>query len=165
VASHAEVGINDGVLMSSRDGLRFERWVEAFLRPGPDQFSWTDRNNYIAWGLAPTSDYEISLYWSEHYRYPTYRLRRGTVRTDGFASVNAGAGGGEVLTRPFTFAGGRGDPHDGFAMVDSERLYGDEIAHTVSWQGGSDVSALAGRPVRLRIRLKDADMYSFQFVD
>ena len=34
--THAEDGMNDGVLMSSRDGLNFERWMQAFLRPGPD---------------------------------------------------------------------------------------------------------------------------------
>ena len=105
IADHKEQGINDGVLMSSRDGLHWERWIEAFLRPGPEDLCWTDRNNYIGWGIVPTSDTEISLYWTEHYRYPTYRLRRGTIRTDGFVSVHADAEGGEMLTRPFTFKG------------------------------------------------------------
>ena len=49
-------------------------------------------------------------------------------------------------------------------MADSEKLYGNEIAHEVKWRDGSDVSSLAGKPVRLRVRLKDADLYSFQFV-
>ena len=184
VAKHKQGGINDGVIMSSRDGLHFERWVEAFLRPAPDPHCWTDRNNYIAWGLAPTSESEISLYWTEHYRYPDYRLRRGTIRTDGFVSVHAGAEGGELLTRPFIFAGKSlvvnhetsaigslrfelcdpaGQPHEGFALGQSERLFGNEIAHTVSWRESADVSALAGKPVRLRVRLKDADLYSFRF--
>ncbi|MBU0596475.1 hypothetical protein KJ567_07315 [Candidatus Bipolaricaulota bacterium] len=184
VAEHKEGGINDGVLMSSRDGLHWERWIEAFLRPGPDPLCWTDRNNYIAWGLAPTSDTEISLYWTEHYRYPTYHLRRGTVRTDGFVSIHAGAEGGEVLTRPLTFDGkalvvnystsaigslrfelcdGDGKACEGFALADSEKLYGDEIAHEVKWAKGSDVSALVGKPVRLRVQLKDADLYSIRF--
>jgi hypothetical protein len=184
VPAHKESGVNDGVLMSSRDGLHWERWVEAFLRPGPDELVWTDRNNYIAWGLAPTSETEISLYWSEHYRYPTYHLRRGTVRTDGFVSINAGASGGELLTRAFTFGGKQlvvnyetsavgglqfelcnesGEPHEGFSLADSERLFGNEIAHTVNWQGRTNVSSLAGKPVRLRVRLRDADLYSFRF--
>jgi len=184
VDEHKQDGINDGVIMSSRDGLHFERWVEAFLRPAPDPHCWTDRNNYIAWGLAPTSESEISLYWTERYRYPDYRLRRGTIRTDGFVSVRAGAEGGELLTRPFTFAGKSrvvnyetsaigslrfelcdeaGQPYEGFALSDSERLFGNEITHTVRWRAGTDVSALAGKPVRLRVRLKDADLYSFRF--
>jgi len=186
IPDHAESGVNDGVLMSSRDGLHFERWLEAFLRPGLDPYRWTDRNNYIAWGLAPTSDEEISLYWTEHYRYPSYRLRRGTVRTDGFVSVTADHTGGEMLTRPFTFTGRRlvinystsavglvrlelcdqdGNPFEGFAFTDCETLFGDEIAHEVSWGGNTDLSALAGQPVRLRVRLKDADLYSFKFAE
>jgi hypothetical protein len=35
----------------------------------------------------------------------------------------------------------------------------------VAWKGGEDVSSLAGKPVKLRFRLKDADLFSFQFVD
>ena len=30
---------------------------------------------------------------------------------------------------------------------------------------GADVSALAGKPVRLRVRLKDADLFSMRFAD
>ena len=186
VPEHAGPGVNDGVLMSSRDGLHFERWLEAFLRPGLDPYRWTDRNNYIAWGLAQTSEEEISLYWTEHYRYPTYRLRRGTIRTDGFVSVQASRAGGEMLTRPFTFAGSRlilnystsavgtvrfelcdeaGEPYEGFSLGESEVLFGDEIAHEASWGEDADVGSLAGQPVRLRVRLKDADVYSFQFAE
>lgn len=185
IAEHKDTGINDGVLMSSRDGLHFERWLEAFLRPGLDPLRWTDRNNYIAWGLAPTSDEEISLYWTEHYRHPTNRLRRGTIRTDGFVSVHAGAKGGEVLTRPFTFEGRAlvvnydtsaagsirfalcdkdGRAYDGYSLTESEKLFGSEIAHEVKFFAGADASSLAGKPVRLRVYLKDADLYSFRFV-
>lgn len=185
VADHPDAGINDGVLMSSRNGLHWERWGEAFLRPGPDPHCWTDRNNYIAWGLAPTSPTEISLYWTEHYRYPDYRLRRGTIRTDGFVSIHAGAKGGEMLTRPFTFEGKTlvvnyetsaigslrfelcrqdGKPYAGFSLADSETLFGNEIVHEVKWKTAADASALSGKPVRLRVQLKDADFYSFQFV-
>ena len=33
-----------------------------------------------------------------------------------------------------------------------------------SWMNGSDVSSLAGKPIRLRFRLKDADLFALQFV-
>jgi len=58
-----------------------------------------------------------------------------------------------------------GNPYEGFAFTDCETLFGDEIAHEVSWGGKTDVSALAGQPVRLRVRLKDADLYSFQVAE
>ncbi len=39
------------------------------------------------------------------------------------------------------------------------------IEQEVSWKGGSELGTLAGRPVRLRFALNDADVYSFQFRD
>ncbi|MBI2298664.1 MAG: hypothetical protein HYU66_06880 [Armatimonadetes bacterium] len=182
---HKAAGVNDGVLMSSRDGLHFERWREAFLRPGLDPDCWTERNNYLAWGLAETSPSEISLYWNEHYRHPGHQLRRGVIRTDGFVSVNAGFAGGELLTRPLVFAGKRlvinystsavgsvraelcdehGTPYPGFDCASCALLFGDEIAAELKW-GERSPGELAGKPVRLRVRLKDADLFSFRLVD
>ena len=91
-----------------------------------------------------------------------------------------------MLTRPFTFRGKKlmvnystsaagsirfelcdasGRAHEGFSMTEGEKLFGDAIAHDVKWAGGTDVSGLAGKPVRLRVRMKDADLYSFRFAD
>ncbi len=36
-------------------------------------------------------------------------------------------------------------------------------AHVTVWEGRKDVGKLAGRPIRLRFVLKDADLYSFRF--
>jgi len=58
-------------------------------------------------------------------------------------------------------AEGRAIP--GFSLDEADEIVGDEIARTVTWAGRSDVSALAGRPVRLRFALKDADLYAIQF--
>jgi len=181
---HPDRGLSDGLLMSSRDGVHWDRWPEAFLRPGLDPKNWTDRNMMIAWGLVATSPEEISLYWTEHYSFESCRLRRGTIRTDGFASVRAGAAGGEILTRPFTSSGKRlvvnystsaagsirfelrdaeGRPLPGFDMAKSELLFGDEIAHEVQWKPSADLATLVGKPVRLRIRLQDADLFSIRF--
>jgi hypothetical protein len=52
---------------------------------------------------------------------------------------------------------------DGFALADSSEVFGDDLERTVTWKHGSDVSRLAGRPVRLHFTLSDADLYSFQF--
>jgi hypothetical protein len=171
--------------MTSRDGLRFDRtFMEAFIRPGPDPDNWNERNIGTAFGVVPTSETEISLYWVEHYRHDTCRLRRGTLRKDGFVSVRAGYDRGEMLTRPLIFSGTElvinystsapggvrfelqteaGEPIEGFTMADCPVIFGDEIERVVSWDAGSDVSALAGQPIRLRVRLKDADLYSVRF--
>lgn len=104
-------GLSDGVFMTSRDGQLFTRWAEAFVRPGPQRERWVNRNNLTAWGLVETASAlpgcppELSLYSTEgYYEGDACRLRRFTVRLDGFVSVNAPLAGGEVQTRVFTFA-------------------------------------------------------------
>ena len=178
-------GISEAVFMSSRDGKHWDRrFMEAFLRPGPDPNNWTDRNIYIGPGIVPTGPAELSLYYVEHYRHPSARLRRATLRTDGFCSVRAPYAGGELVTHPLTFAGDElvvnystsavgslrveiqdvsGRPLDGYGLSQCPEIYGDQIERAVAWQQGADVSALAGRPVRLRFVLRDADLYALQF--
>ncbi|MBI4340532.1 MAG: hypothetical protein HY680_11365, partial [Chloroflexi bacterium] len=56
-----------------------------------------------------------------------------------------------------------GRPIPGYALEEGSELYGDEIEGVVPWRDGPDVSALAGRPVRLRFALKDADLYALRF--
>ena len=48
-------------------------------------------------------------------------------------------------------------------MDDCPEMFGDEIDGTVRWSNGADVSSVAGRPVRLRFSLADADLYAFKF--
>ena len=56
-----------------------------------------------------------------------------------------------------------GKPIPGFALEDCPEIIGDQIERTVSWKQGSDLSALAGQPIRLRFVLQDADLFAFQF--
>lgn len=184
VESHAYPGVSDGVFMSSRNGLVFDKWLEAFHRAGLDQENWTDRNNMAAWGILETKPGEISVYYSQHYRHKTNGMVRTTVRTDGFVSVHAGGTTGEMTTKPITFDGKElvinfstsavggvqveiqyadGKPIPGFALDDCPVIYGDEIEHVVKWKS-SDVSSLAGKPIRLRFKLLDADLYSLRFI-
>src|SRR5204862_2023166 len=94
------------VFLSSRDGVNLDRtFLEAWVRPGLDERNWTQRSNMPAWGIVQLDPGEFSMYISEHYEWPDNRLRRITVRRHGFASVHAGASGGEFITRPVTFTG------------------------------------------------------------
>ncbi len=186
-------GLSDAVVMFSRDGVNWDRrFMEAFIRPGLDQGNWggAHGNNTPAWGIIQTSDREISLYVSENYdNYPkganrVPRLRRCVLRVDGFVSVNAPYEGGQMLTKPFIFKGTRllinystsavgsikvevqdqaGAAIAGFGLADATEIYGDEIERAVSWKHGTDVSRLAGRPIRLRFVMKDTDLYSVCF--
>lgn len=178
-------GLSEGVFMSSRDGLHWDRrFMEPFIRPGLDERNWNERNMAAGVGVVPTGPEQISLYYVENYRNPTCRLRRGVLRTDGFVSVNASFGGGEFTTKPFVFSGStltinystsvagsvcmeiqneKGAPIKGYSLSDSSEIFGDEIERVVSWENNSDVSSLSGTPVRLRVAMKEADLYSLRF--
>ncbi len=186
VPSHPYEGVNDALFMASRDAVHWTRWLDAWVWPGLDPLNWTDRNNYPAWGIAETSPTEWSMYISEHFRHaplPT-RIRRLAIRPWGFVSVHADHCGGEMLTKPFTFAGSTlhlnaatsaagfiaaevqdhlGQPLPGFSLADMTPWYGDELDAAMTWKGGSDLSARAGQPIRLRFVMKDADLFALRF--
>jgi hypothetical protein len=173
--------------MTSRDGLHFHRWPEALIPITAPEDRDGNRSNYMTWGLVrlPHNERQYSVYATEaYYAGPDSRLRRFTYRVDGFVSLHAPAEGGSLVTRPLAFAGRKlvvnfatsaqgslraeiedadGKPIDGFTLADCTELRGDEIEKTVAWKAGEDTSALAGKPVRLRFELKDADLYSVQF--
>jgi hypothetical protein len=175
----------DILLTSSRGGNDFERtFMEAFIRPGLDLRNWTSRANYAARGIVQTSETELSLYIKHNSGYPTNHMQRYTLRPDGFVSVNAPYAGGELITKPFTFEGSRlylnyatsaagglqvelqgrgGEPIEGFRFDDCPEFFGDRIEHAVTWQGGSDLSSLAGQPVRLRVVMRDTDLFAIRF--
>ena len=188
------VAITEGLFMASRDGVKFKRWNEAFLRPGIERAgTWAYNNQQIGWQVVETKSAlegapdELSLYATESYwTGSSSALRRYTLRLDGFVSVNAPMSGGEIITKLIRFKGTRltlnfatsaaggvrveiqdvnGKALPGFALEDCPPLFGDTIERTVTWKNGGDVSSLAGKPVRLRFVLQDADVYAFQFAE
>lgn len=56
-----------------------------------------------------------------------------------------------------------GKPLHGFSLADCPAHFGDAVERTVTWKAGSDVSRLAGQPMRLRFVLQDADLYAIPF--
>jgi len=52
----------------------------------------------------------------------------------------------------------------GFSLQDSDRIVTDNISHTVTWKGKSDLSELKGKAVYLRFQMKNAGLYTFQIV-
>lgn len=167
----------DIVFATSRDGLHFDRPVkDAFIPPGLDPAAWGNRANYAAYHIIPTSPEGISICATAGRRY--------TLRTDGFVSIHAPLAGGELLTKPLVFDGKKlilnfaasaagqirvelqdekGMPIPGFTLADSKPLIGNAIERTANWQGGNDLSTLAGKPVKLRFEMSDADLFSLGF--
>lgn len=185
--------LTEALIMAGRDGVNFKRWNEAFLRPGIERpGTWTYGQQFIGWQMVETKSSlvgapnEISLYATESYwsGNNASKLRRYTMRLDGFVSVNAPMSGGELVTKTLAFTGSKlklnfsssaagdiqveildetGKPIPGFTVEDCPPVFGDTIERTVTWKGGSDLSGLKGKPVRLRFVIKDADLYSFRF--
>lgn len=178
--------ISDTVLLTSRAGsTQYDfTFKESFVRPGPGYSNWTSRTNYAGIGIVQTGASEMSFYVQRDYAQESAHLERMVLRLDGFASANAPYEGGELVTKPLTFdgkalginfstsaAGGikieiqdaQGNPIDGFRLADCDEIIGDEIERTVTWRDNTDVSALSGKPVRLRFRMRDADLFSIRF--
>ena len=183
--------VTEDLFMSSRDGLNFHRWGEAFIRPGPQRNgNWEYGDGYQCLGLfetpsdRPGAENELSFYVDENAWRPDHQLRRYTIRIDGFVSVNAPRAGGGFVTKPLVFDGkelemnfsssaagsikveiqdAAGKPIEGFTLADADETFGDTLARAATWKGKSDVGSLAGKPVRLRFVMSDADLYSFRF--
>lgn len=56
-----------------------------------------------------------------------------------------------------------GQPIPGYTLAECDELVGDGISMPVSWNKSTEVAALAGKPIRIRFVLKDADIYAMQF--
>jgi hypothetical protein len=51
----------------------------------------------------------------------------------------------------------------GFHFDDCDPLTHGGLDEVVSWKGQSDLSKLAGKPIKLRFYFKNASFYAFQF--
>lgn len=176
---------SDGIFMTTRGGNRYDRtFMEGFIRPRIGLEDWVSRTSYPTLNVVPTGPEEMSCYANHNYGQPTAHLRRYSLRPDGFASVNASYEGGELLTKPLTFAGKEltmnfavsapggvrveiqspdGKPIHGRSLADAVEMIGNDLERVVRWKDGADVSKFAGQPVRLRFAMKDGDLYSIRF--
>ncbi len=104
-----------------------------------------------------------------------------TLRRDGFASMDAGQKTGTLTTRLVTFSGRHlfvnvdapegtlraevldmdGNPVEPFTMAKSIPVSTDSTLEALSWDGGADLSALVGQPVRFRFELTNGSLYAF----
>ena len=136
-------------------------------------------------GIFETGQNEISMISQELLKSDACRFRRCALRTDGFVSVSAPyTGWSEFTTHPLIFEGsalelnystsgggsilveiqdGSGIPIPGLTLDDCAEVFGDKIDGTVRWKGDAGLGTLSGKPVRMRVRMRDADLYAFRF--
>jgi hypothetical protein len=177
----------------SRDGIDWKRYPRpAYIEIGRHD-GLDIHKNYIGHGMVRRGE-EIWQYYfgSEQYHSSWTSKGREAVfrvvqRVDGFVSADTPYSGGRFITRPLIFEGSRlvlnidtgatgyaqigladakGKPIEGFKVDDCVYINGDHIEIEVEWLGkGTDISALAGRPVQLVFQAHGAKLYSLQFVD
>ena len=113
----------------------------------------------------------------------SHAIGLATLRLDGFIGLSAGEHEGTIVTKPFKLEGDKlminVDAHGGEVSVEvldeaGQPLVGysgdevvpatklDELRCQPHWKKHTDLSALRNKVVRLKFRLRDAKLYSFQ---
>ncbi|HIE96612.1 MAG: hypothetical protein ABGZ23_27490 [Fuerstiella sp.] len=167
------------ILMTSRDGVMFQRYADAVIpRTAPKDRN-HNRSNYMVWGMfqLPGKPNEISIYGTENYYESTPgRVRRFVYRVDGFVALRGGADGGQVTTKPLRYKGQQlllnyvvkpggaltvevlNDA--GEVIGKSGTLSGNAVHAKVTWV---QKPALGKGTVQLRFTITNADVYSLRF--
>jgi hypothetical protein len=115
------------------------------------------------------------------------QIGKATWRRDGWVSLTNGAAGGtgdpgQVITKPIVIDGARlhlnaevrprgsivvevldaeGTVIDGFGRTDAVPVRGDQLDAVLTWRSGKTLKSLSGQPIKLRISIENADLYSF----
>ena len=108
-------------------------------------------------------------------------VHRLEQRMDGFVSADSAYTGGTLITKPFVVAGDTltvnidtsasgdaraalldedGSEIAGYGLADSDRIQGNDTRCVLSWRSESDLSALAGRRVKLMLRSRSAKLFA-----
>ncbi len=178
------LAVTDCVFMCSRDGQKWFRPDEAFMRPGPEYpENWLYGNCYPAIGIFETdglygTESELQMF-APHNHFingSDTRIMRYTIRKDGFMSRHAKYSGAVVVTKPFVF-GGKGISINfstsarGYLYITltsksgkvakSCELFGDSCDRIVDFD--VELAEFAGEEVVMEIKMKDADIYSVKF--
>ncbi len=177
------LAVTDLVFMCSRDGRHFHRYPQAYLTPGEETSgNWIYGDCFASWPLTETGD-TYSFYMNRNGMSDRPKhLYRYELRKDGFACYMTEGSEQELVTKPLLFDGSvlhlnmatsaygslhvqvldaDGNPISG----ESVEIYGDSTDRIVYFADGGDFSEFAGKPVRLRFRMRNAKLYSMIFTD
>ncbi|MCQ2771177.1 MAG: hypothetical protein MJ236_05205 [Clostridia bacterium] len=166
----------DCLFMCSRDGVKWYRYDEAFLRPGVEHDgNWVYGSCYPSVGFNNGDElymFAHDYHWIHH---PTVMYRMA-LRKDGFVSLHAGIAKKKAITKQFKFTGS--EMHINFSTsaygnvyitirtkdgkeLKSCELFGDSIDRRVPFT--RNLADFSGKIVTMEIELCDADIYSFEF--
>ncbi len=174
----------DCLFMTSRDTKTWTRFNEAFMTPGYEtEHNWVYGDCYPAFGFIDSGKEYYMMYsqGNHHDRDLKKTLLMHKVRKDGFACREAGAQECTLVTKPIVFRGNTlhlnfETSAYGYIIVDvldaegnklssgqSFEVFGNNVDRRVVFEDGSGFGPFAGKPVRLRFRMRDAKLYSMKF--
>ena len=178
----------------SRDGFHFSRCDDRtpFLAASRKAGAWDrgylhsnaaiclvdgDELRFYYTGFAGRTGEYANMSYRENGLYSNASMGVAWLRRDGFASLDAPARGGELLTRPIRFTKGdrlwaNVNAPGGFVKAELLDEQGRVLAASHGYTGDSTraelmdgLTAFAGRTVRLRFIARDARLYAFWFSD
>lgn len=176
-------GLGYTTLAWTRDGEHWTRDRETFFDRHPQKGAWDHAHAWIDEQL-PVGD-EVFLYYGGYKsghkvnRFEERQIGLVKMKRDRYVAREAGAKGGSFTTPLVTLdadtltlntdasAGAvivqildeKGKPLRGFTRKDCRPVSGDVLAAPVQWK--KPLRALAGKPVRLEFRLKNARVFAF----
>lgn len=174
----------------TRDGFHWHRPVRTpFIAATRQAGSWERAYLHSTGGVMLVVGDRLYFYYSglsgEAPRGPDMYAGGSTgvafLRRDGFASMEAGRNPGALLTRPVRFNGSHlfvnvdvpegllraeitdvsSAPIAPFTLANSVPVRADRTKQLVQWRGVSDLSAVAGKRVRIRFELQNGKLFSF----
>ena len=183
-AKREGLAVTDCIFMCSRDGEMWHRVNEAFLAPGFEtEVNWMYGDCYLGYNLIDSGREVYYLYERGNTGGfgQSKPLERYEIRKDGFACWMADGEERILVTKPLIFEGK--DLHlnfqtsaRGYIYVDvldemgaplseqeSFEIFGNTIDRKICFADGTDFSAYAGSPVRLRFRMCEAKLYAMNF--
>ncbi len=184
---HTSSGIVDIQLSTSRNARHWDRQIRApFIPTTPKRGVWDYGNNAPATNPPIRVGDELWFYYSgrgtHHNEVPnTGAIGLGTLRVDGFISIDAGASAGTLTTKPLRLKGRtlyvnlnaaagqlraeiiapNGQVIAPFSLANCEPACADRVRQPLRWRGATHLGAIGDRPVRLRFRLENGMLYAF----
>ncbi len=179
--------LNEVGLGYSRDGFHFYRPDHTPFMPSAygDTTAWNAANMQVAAGNALIVGDSLFFYAGGHkMRFGTgpeiQTTGMGTLRRDGFVSMDAPGRSGTLLTSPVSFdgkyffvnakakelavelIGADGQPVKGFTKADCVAMKDeDSTKYRITWGKNADLSRFRNKPVRFRLYLTDGSLYAF----
>lgn len=184
---HTATNKIDIELASSRNAKRWDRPLrERFIPTDPRKGRWDYGNNAPSTAPPVRVGDELWFYYSGrstlHDEVPnTGAIGLGTLRRDGFISMDAGAESGLLTTKPVRLEGetlylnadatdgeirvelldGTGNAVEPFTRENCQPLQGDSLRHAVRWRCDPETAISPDGTLRIRFHIKNAELYAF----